>query len=267
MATVTEHIINGAESEINSGGRTDVRSFLIEGLVNGTSSGTAAGIWDEVYGALIGVGVSFSAVHPYNGLLFCSRIKPIPFANNSKTAARALAYYSSAVASGQRIVRFRAWTERILTSRFTDKSLIITNYTGPDGTVFPPQLSRVPGTRAIGKLIIEEDVFFDPEPLLVCINKLNQGTYRGQEEHTFLCTAVNYDPTGDGRWHVVFEADYKEDGWKEAAFYTNPVTGQPYPDVIGSPGTTGSYDPDTDVGNGYTNNQVQDDINFASFGF
>jgi hypothetical protein len=268
MAIVVTPIINGQSSRTTQAGRTDTIPIYIEGLTLGTADATAAGVMEEANAALAGAGFFYSAIHPYNGSLVCNEIKIDPFLD-SRTQVKALATYvqASLFVAGSTVVRFRAWTERILTSRYADKSLILVNYTGPDGTVFPPQLARVPGTKAVGKLIVEREVSFDPTGLLVCENKLNAGGFRGQEEGSFLCTAINIDPTGDGRWRVVGEFDYDEFLHVVPAFYTNPVTGEPYPDVIGSSTAAGTYDPDIPEGNGFVNNTLQDLIDFGSFGF
>lgn len=234
MAEVIEDLIDGAESEVSSSGKTIVRAFRVYGLTPGT------GIWQQTYDELNAQkGIDFGVSHPNDGTIYVTRIKPKPFPARSKTSVKVyVTYQTPGVDSFNRSetqISFHTVSRSTTTNYDADGDPIYVSYYPPTaqsgegpGATLNHQLGNANKIESTGILEVSREEPDNPQGVLKLMNCINSQAWQGGQKGTWRCCdiAIQKIVSRPG-FRVRYMFEYRQWGWLHTLVYTDGVFGVP----------------------------------------
>ncbi|HET6251037.1 MAG TPA: hypothetical protein VFE47_25340 [Tepidisphaeraceae bacterium] len=239
--TITEDLILGASYSYTKTGPTLVRMFDVGGLTPGKDTlAQAAMAVDPASNARI---PRYGQAHPAVPGLFAIKIDAEPI-SGSATAARVKVQYGTpadAPVPGSVQVRIGGSSGHKLMTQLPDGSLIVLQYTDPDGNALQDHV-QIPILAANTVLEITRQESASPLRLSETFRRtVNASPWQGGEAKTWLCRGIDAVSQGGlSRYEVRYTFEYDPDGWERVEYFMDRYTGKVPDDVkVTTAGTMG----------------------------
>jgi len=233
--TINEDLIDGAEFEISSAGKTCVRAFAIYGLTAGT------GIWQQAVDELSAQkGVTYFSSHPSDGTIYVTRIRPKPFPARSKSSVKVYVTYTTPDLGNtpETVISFSAITRESVTNFDANNIPTFVSYYPKDVNGQPSrniitELADVIGLESCGLLEIRREESNSPQTILPYINTINSQSWQGGAKGTWLCREIAFDKIlYRPGYKTIYRFEYNPKTWLKTVVSISNHTGKPYADIV-----------------------------------